>query len=285
MSTNMKVFKTSKDTFTIPKEEFNTYSRYFLNGEEISLPTQPVLISAKDTLESQATYSNKINHYTKKTSEGEVTMSVEEYESYPTWLDPEDGSTEHLQRVLENKIKVAGFIPVKETPIRKKVEFEIVGTLRKTGSDYITTYLQLGAFEKKEVPYVVNVQAVLRSEYLRLSKEWSKYASFQILKRSKTMQYLKVGGKYVFSDNWMFKGSNPATFTSLKAAQAEEARLREMVRNMVSGFVFNNTNPPKPVIRTLIGKLELIKSLEGDSQKEALDKVLDYLKDYEGRKI
>ena len=281
----MKVFKTSKDTLTIPKDEFNKYVLYFLNGEKISLPTEPVLISVKDVLESQATYSNKITHYSKKTSEGEVTMSVEEFKSYPTWVDSENITTEHLQTVIVNKKKVAGFTPVKEIPAREKVEFEIMGTIQETGSKYITTYLQLGTFMKKEVPYVVNVQAVLRSEYLQLSKEWSKYVSFQPLIRSKTMQYLKVGGEYVFNNNYLFKDSNPAIFTSLKAAQAKEAQLRKMVRDIVSKFVFNNTNPPKPVIRTLIGKLELIKSLEGDSQKEALDKVLDYLKDYEGRKI
>lgn len=104
--------------------------KYLVNGKETKL--KKLIINESDSLHS-IELGKVLSHYENDSGHR---MSIEEFESKPTYYDNETPDEEVLRRIA-NKKEVEGFKPVGFDRDTKIVELNIIGYMEDTGSLFI----------------------------------------------------------------------------------------------------------------------------------------------------
>lgn len=173
--------------------------------------------------------SKILKHYEKN---GEV-LSIEQYKSMPTYYDSDTPDDEVLV-CINNKKKLEGYKPVYEEPSIQPCEIEIIGSIQRTGSDFIRPSISNNS---SGCVYLLDVNEVTLDEYDKLRHKYSHIATFEFSDRH-YLRFTKVNNKFAFEDRYPFtERNNPLIFENLDDAKKEEESIREKVRQSVRNCI------------------------------------------------
>ena len=224
------------DSYLVSIYDLNlNYKKYFVNGlrvENMTNINKLVTLSVDDKVEF-INDRREVDHY--QHSDGAI-MSIDDYKSKNTYYD-EDSDEDEVLMAIANRKALQGYEAVYKEPVKEAVEFEVIGTVENTQSDFIDCSFRLAHTASAPI-YTVYGGRIAMDEYLLLSNEYKEHAKFEKPDRS-YLRFTKINNNFVFGDTKPF-GDNPyvSVFKSLPDAQAEEQSIREVVRATVKRKVF-----------------------------------------------
>jgi len=267
------------NSYLIRNKFLNNSNNYYLDDVEITDDQRRLdLVINKDQKFEFVSKISVVSCYVR----GDETMSIEEYRSKPQRYY-EDSSDEDVLRAIANKKELYGFVAKNEIQSRKKVEFEVIGSIEDTGSFFISCSISPSLYSKEPSVFTLYGSNIALDEYKKLSEEYKSHATFSKLD-SKRLRYQKINGKYAFYDAKPYNDSPYiSVFTSLKSALIEEKLIRDKVRCDVKKIIF-----PEEIsgykCTQLISKIETLISMSVKKTKDELATlILNDLRDYESK--
>ena len=207
--------------------------------------------------------SKILKHYEKN---GEV-LSIEQYNSMPTYYNSDTPDDEVLV-CINNKKKLEGYKPVYEEPSIQPCEIEVIGSIQRTGSDFIRPSISNNS---SECVYLLDVNEVTLDEYDKLRHKYSHIATFEFSDRH-YLRFTKVNNKFAFDDRYPFKErTNPLIFENLDDAKKEEESIREKVRQSVRNCIGKLSDEKRVSI------ISYLKNTKRAKSKEAMAGMIDIL--------
>lgn len=207
--------------------------------------------------------SKTLKHYERN---GEV-LSIEQYNSMPTYYDSSTPDDEVLV-CINNKKKLEGYKPVYEEPSIQPCEIEIIGSIQRTGSNFIRSSISNNS---SECVYLLDVNEVTLDEYDKLRHKYSHVATFETSDRS-YLRFTRVNNKFAFGDRYPFtERNNPLIFENLDDAKKEEESIREEVRQSVRNCIGKLSDEKR------LSVIAYLKNIKRAKSKGAMADMIDIL--------
>lgn len=263
----------NKEGYKILKESLNNNCTYFLNGIETKLINN--LIIPEDAIITVRRNGKILKEYKR----GNEVLSIKEYQAKPQSYNSYS-SEEHTLRALANRKELEGFEAIYEENPIEDVEIKIVGYVEYTGSNFINSQITSG-YRMPSINYILYVNLITMDEYNNLKEEYNNQGKFETPDR-RYLRFVKVNNKYAFGDGYPFGDSDYIRkYDTLEEAQAEEQKVRNMVRTAVINSIF-----PQNIISTvkaeeILAQLKIINKLKTKLEMtNALNLVIKDLTNY-----
>jgi hypothetical protein len=273
MDSKLKVLQIrNSDSYVVSESTIKRNLSYnieaYLNGEVLNnITNKKVVISSNDRLQ----YRRKnpvITHYQR----GDEIMSIEDYNSKPTYYN-DDYTDEQVLEAIANKKLLDGFEPVCVEDDLHDFEYEVVGYVEDTKSNFISCTVSYDYIETPKVVFTVFGREIALDEYKKLSIKYKDHAKFEPLDRE-YLRFVRINNNYVFGDHSPFGDWNYRSFhTNLEDAQKVEEEFRQAVRDAVTKAVFKENLTEIKNLQVL-SQLKLIRK---QSTKKDVFKLLDCL--------
>ncbi len=197
--------------------------------------------------------------------------------------DYEDYNFESLEQEYEVKKRAEKYQGAtciyQDNPVAYEdvTDIEVVGEQCDTGSDFISSAFDVGMlnFSRDSGAFKVESLSVVLNEVVNISKknDWA----LDVPSHS-GIEYVKLSGNYLFTNNSQYKNMRPKIFKELSKAQSYEKELRENTRKLVltkcskdliSGKELGHVYKELCNLKTRVGKLD-IKQRDESSKKGVL---------------
>ena len=263
----------NREGYMVLKDSVKSYYTYFLNGKETKLINNLVIP------EDAVIKIRKDGKILKDYRRGNQILSKEEYQSKPQTYDSYS-SEEHTLRALANRKELEGFEPFYELNPTEDVEINIVGYVEYTGSNFISSKIT-SCWRTPSIDYVLYVNLVTMDEYNILKEEYKDQGKFETPDR-RYLRFVKVNNKYAFSDGYPFGDYDYIRkYNTIEEAQAEEEKVRHMVRTAVTNSIFPKNTISLVKAEEILSQLKLINKLKTKLEiNNALNLVIKDLDNY-----
>ena len=263
----------NKEGYMVLKDSVNNYCTYFLNDVETKLISN--LIIPEDAVIKVRREGKILKEYRR----GNEVLTKEEYQAKPQSYDS-CSSEEHTLRAIANRKELEGFQPFYELNPIEDVNIKIVGYVEYTGSNFISSKIT-SCWRTPSIDYVLYVNLVTMDEYNILKEEYKDQGKFETPDR-RYLRFVKVNNKYAFSDGYPFGDCDYIRkYNTVEEAQAEEERVRNMVRTAVINSIFPQNTISLVKAEEILSQLKLINKLKTKLEiNNALNLVIKDLDNY-----
>lgn len=266
-----------KNSYILIKK-YNDFDCIHINRKSVKeLPHGSIVqFSKKDTVE----YLQKSDVLVEYRN-GNKVMSIETYQSKPTYYGDNTSDSEVLRRIA-NKKELEGYLPIYKKPDFQPVELNILGYFEDTKSDFIESSITTDS--KPSVIFIISGRIVALNEWKRLKEEYEPHFKFDKDKNTSYLRFAQVNDKYVFSDYEPFGDSDyRKIFKTLEEAQEYEAKTRRAVRNCVYRII--KLEDKDKILNEfkaaqIVSRLQFIKKLSKNSMIESIDILIKDLEDF-----
>lgn len=263
----------NKEGYKVLKDNVTSYCTYFLNDVETKLISN--LIIPEDAVIKVRREGKILKEYRR----GNEILTKEEYQAKPQSYDSYS-SEEYTLRAIANRKELEGFQPFYELNPIEDVNIKIVGYVEYTGSNFISSKIT-SCWRTPSIDYVLYVNLVTMDEYNILKEEYKDQGKFETPDR-RYLRFVKVNNKYAFSDGYPFGDYDYIRkYNTVEEAQAEEEKVRNMVRTAVINSIFPKNTISLVKAEEILSQLKLINKLKTKLEiNNALNLVIKDLDNY-----